>query len=237
MALIGRERFETSIKNAIVNKNALTQADRARIYESAREITRSHRSYTAETGLIVDAAISSIEKTFAGPIPSKAVQSYRQVLLLVAPLVVGIVLGATYTHLVTPAEPEDPRLAKIGRLVEAYYDNVAQVPVAIGFINEVVDEIKKRQKDNLVSLKAISKKMSPLSKLDPDLNERLHSSLSDQTEVVVRADADNLKVLMNWPLCGLIRVSNPDMVDPVRGPAQTIGCPYFGVWTSGAKKW
>lgn len=233
-----QERFETAIKNAIVSRNAITNSDRNKIYQAARNSVRQRESHTAEMLAALDRAISSIEATFERPAPPQTGRSYRRLLFAVALFAVGVAAGGAFEEFADTRETGDARLKKLETLVSAYDDNVAQVPVAMNFLREVIDEIVKRQASDRASLDAISEAMTPLSKFDPELNGRQPTSLPQGTVVMVRANAYNVKVLMNWPLCGVVSVSNPELVDPVRAlPSPTIGCQYFGMWTTGAKRW
>lgn len=233
-----KERFESAIKNAIVSRNAITSSDRNKIYQAARNSVRQRQSHTAEMLAALDQAISAIEATFERPAVSQAGRSYRGLFLALALFAAGGVAGAALDKFANRPETGDARLEKLATLVGAYDDNVADVPVAMDFLREVVDEIVRRQASDRASLDAISREMTPLSKFDPALNGRLPASLPRGTAVMVRANAYNVKVLMNWPLCGVVSVSNPELVDPVRALATpTIGCQYFGLWTTGAKRW
>jgi hypothetical protein len=57
------------------------------------------------------------------------------------------------------------------------------------------------------------------------------------SQVVIRADKNDYKVLFNWTLCGVAQIAASEMVEPVRTRAKTLGCQYFGLWTPGAAKW
>src|SRR5690606_28587264 len=108
---------------------------------------------------------------------------------------------------------------------------------ATRFIRQVVDAIVERQKRDRASFGESAKNFILLSKFDPELAKAAPKGLPPGTLVTLRADATDLKVLMNWTLCGVASISNPEMVDRVRAPQPTIGCSNFGLWTDGAAKW
>jgi hypothetical protein len=112
-----------------------------------------------------------------------------------------------------------------------------QVPVAIAFLNDVADAVLEAQSRDRKKLESASKGFIALGRFDPALAERMPRSLPKGSAVMLRADAFNFKILFNWPLCGAVSISNPAMVDPVRSLPSSIGCPYFGIWTSGANGW
>lgn len=232
-----QQHFTNVINNAIVSRNAVTSVDRNRIYEAARNSVRRQPSHTAAMLSALEAAISSIEATFVRPAPSTLRRKGGPLVAAVALLAVGAVSGAAFARFSFSPKLNDARLEKFETLIHAYDDQVVQVPIALDFLREVIDAIVERQRSNRASLDAISNDLTPLAKFDPDLNGRLPASLPQGTAVLVRANAFNVKVLMNWTLCGAVSVSNPELLDPVRSSSSTIGCPYFGMWTAGARKW
>jgi hypothetical protein len=55
--------------------------------------------------------------------------------------------------------------------------------------------------------------------------------------VVLRANAKDFKILLNWSLCPAASIARPELVDRVRSKPDTLACPYFGVWSQGAANW
>lgn len=189
----------------------------------------------------LEAAIAATEATFTArrsrfalPDRLKALHSATLALL------VGLVVGAgasTYIHANAAAVATEQEAAAMEQWRQALSDSAALMPEATRFIRHVVDAVVERQKTDRAALEANPKWMIPLEKFDPALAEQMPKSLPKGTAVVLRADATNLKVLMNWTLCGVASVTNPELVDRQRASAASIGCPYFGLWTDGAATW
>lgn len=74
-----------------------------------------------------------------------------------------------------------------------------------------------------------------LGDLDPELANLVPQGLP--TTVLVRADGENAKIMMDWRLCGLAQIYRPELLEPRRSAQKRIGCPYIAVWTPGAKDW
>ena len=107
---------------------------------------------------------------------------------------------------------------------------------------------RKLTHDDLVSLRLAScirtkleekasKAYVPVSTLDPNLAKEMPATLPPGSTIIVKVDRKDYKILFNWTLCGAVSIAKPEMVDPVRTKINTIGCPYFGLWTDGAAKW
>ena len=63
------------------------------------------------------------------------------------------------------------------------------------------------------------------------------TTLPPGTAVVLRANAKDFKILLNWSLCPAASIARPELVDRVRSKPGTLACPYFGVWSQGAANW
>jgi len=236
-----RQNFERVIRAAIVKHEAVTGPGRERVYDAARSSLRRRPGNTQEDMAELEAAIAAVEATFAAePTPPRPAGLLKALRVPAAALLAGIALGAGaafYLHSGTAsgmAGPDDKAMEKVR---QAYDDNVGHMPEAMKFIRRVVDAVVERQKKDKASLEENAKKFVPLAKFDPELAKRMPKSLPPGTGIMLRADATNLKVLMNWTLCGVASITNPEMVDRKRNPQPSIGCPFFGLWTNGAADW
>lgn len=236
-----RETFEKAVKDAIVRHSATERSEREKIYNAARSTLRRRSDVSPEDIAELDAAIDAIEVTFS---PKEG----RWALLVLlkgvgvafVALLAGVVLGAgvaSYIHTQSLPTASGGEEASFDELRQIYSDQVALIPEATQYIRQVVDVIVERQKRDRTSMEISAKAFIPLAKFDPEVAKEMPKSLPPGTGILVRADATNLKVLMNWTLCGVASISNPEMVDRKRTPKPTIGCPYFGLWTDGAANW
>lgn len=149
----------------------------------------------------------------------------------------GIALGAGTILFIDAATVPSISVGKVDVLQARYKASLSQATAAVEFLHEVADSVIKAQSGDRKKLDATAKSFVPLAKFDPDLEKRMPASLPKGSAVILRADAFNFKILFNWPLCGTVSVSNPAMVDVVRALPNSIGCPYFGLWTPPAKTW
>lgn len=243
-----RQKFEKAIKDAIAKHAAATPSDRERVYRAARASLGRNPALTRDYLADLEAAIAAIEASYAasGRTPDVSGRGKQQPTARpkawrtpVLALLAGIVLGAgasTYIQ-ADAAAPAGQEAEGLEQLRLAYRSNVSHLPEATAFIRRVTDEIVQRQKTNKSSLEESAKGFIPLAKLDPALAGQMPKSLPAGTAILVRANATDLKVLMNWTLCGVASITNPELVDRKRAPSPAIGCPYFGLWTNGAADW
>lgn len=234
-----RKKFERAIKDAIVKRAATTRSERETIYDAARASLRRRTGPGQEDLAHLDAAIDAIEATFM-PQKRPLFGSDRVRLLRIAAiaLLAGIALGAGVPLYLNAQGAQSGKERKaFGELQQTYRDNVSLMPEATKFIRQVVDAVVERQKRDKASLQASATTFVPLAKFDPELAKQLPRSLPPGTSMMLRADATDLKVLMNWTLCGVASISHPEMVDKKRAPQPSVGCPFFGLWTNGAADW
>lgn len=236
-----RENFERVIRSTIVKRAATERSEREKIYNAARATLRRNSDVSPENIAELDAAIDAIEATFSPKEGRWALfDRLRGAGIGVIALLAGIALGAgisSYIHAQSSPTATGGEAAAFDELKQLYNDQVALMPEATRFIRQVVDAIVERQKRDRASFGESSKNFILLSKFDPELAKAAPKGLPPGTLVTLRADATDLKVLMNWTLCGVASISNPEMVDRVRSPQPTIGCSNFGLWTDGAAKW
>ncbi len=235
------EQYEAAIRRAIAKRRAETPEQREQIYAAARE-SFQRTGKAAEELDALDAAIKSVEDTFSKP-SHKTVRRWTEILSpwMVPAFVAGIAagLGATYALSITPAGTNDIDDAVFAQryFERAYKEQAELMPVAIGFLREVTDAVVARQRTDRASLEKSQKTFISLAALDAQLAKKLPPALPRGTSVIVRANATDFKVLMNWTLCGVAAISNPEMIDKVRTTVTTVGCPYFGLWTTDAARW
>lgn len=230
-----RERIEKIINDAIVANNAQTPVDRARIYDTARAAFRKKAEEgDKETSAILEKVIAEIEGTFAPPALSRWARTYRPILIgFVAGLIAagGAYLVQAQHSLLSASEQ---RFSK--RFDQALIDGAPQLPVAEAFLKELMDKVFARSKTDPAFQKSAASFVA-LATFDPELAKTQPKSLPPGSAVIIRADGKDVKVMLNWPLCGVAQIEKPALLDPVRSKADTIGCPYFGVWTDAAASW
>lgn len=231
------ERFEAAIRNAIAKRRAEAPEQRQQIYQAARaSFQRLARG--AEDAAALDSAIAKIEASFAdNSVQLEKAQKRRHLASAAFLLLAGIAAGAlaaVYTISPSSSAAEEEIGARFSR---QYTSDLQHMPTVIAYLREITDAIVERQRNNRESLDPAKGKLVALSMIDPDLVKKMPESLPRGTQFIVRADQKDLKVLANWTLCGVAMFSNPEMLDPVRSRTDSIGCPFFGMWTSGAVKW
>lgn len=238
---MAQDRFEAALHRAIVKRRAETPEQREQIYAAARESFQRTGRATEELDAL-GAAIKSVEDTFSKP-SRKTAPRWTEILnpwmapVFLAGIAAG--LGATYLLSITPAGTNDIDDAVFAqRHVErTYKENADLMPAAIGYLREVTDAIVARQRNDRATLAKSEKTFVGLATFDAQLAQKIPAALPRGTSVIVRANATDFKVLMNWTLCGVAAISNPEMIDKVRTTVTTVGCPYFGLWTTDAARW
>ena len=234
-----RETLEKAIKDAIVKRAATSRPAREKIYSAARASLRRRPDLAQEDLAQLDAAIEAIEATFMRrERPPPGSERVRPLRIAAIALLAGVALGAGVPlYLNAQGAPSGKEGKAFAELRQTYRNNVSLMPEATKFIRQVVDAVVERQKSDKASLQASATKFIPLAKFNPELAKQLPKSLPPGTSMMLRADATDLKVLMNWTLCGVASISHPEMVDKKRAPQPSVGCPFFGLWTNGAADW
>lgn len=228
--------FEKSLKSAIVKFRAETAADRAKIYAAARtSLERAQYSKPGDADAL-ESAIEKIESSFAERRRPKALGFLHTGNLSAMAFVLGMLAGAAAVAY-WPEQVSENANGPAQQLARSYSKGLPLLPEANAFLQQVVDSIIDRQKGDRSAFAASAKTFVGLAAFDPELARQMPKTLPSGTAIIVRADAYNFKVLMNWTLCGVASISNPDMVDPVRASGMTVGCPFFGLWSTGAAKW
>jgi len=234
------DKIEQAVRKAIDDRGARDPAQRARIYGAARAALGRRPDVDADALARFDALAGRIEAGYA-PKPAETQgrsrlrgtwNAARPWLLFAA----GVLVGAGALLFADAIAVNSAVADKEDMFRRNYEATRAQVPVASEFLHEVADAVIKAQGGDRKRLDA-TKKFVALAKFDPDLAKNIPRTLPKGSAVILKADPFNFKILFNWPLCGTVSISNPDMVDPVRALPNAIGCPYFGLWTSGASRW
>lgn len=237
---MSQEQYEAAIRRAIAKNHAETPEARERVYAAARESFQRSGKSDAELKAL-DAAMQAVEDSFSKP--SQQTKRLRAGLSawMVPTFAAGLAVGIGAAYALSDSSPNTVAMndaAFSQRYFErAYKEHADQMPVAIGYLREVTEAIVARQNNDRPSLVKSEKTFISLAGFDAQLAKKLPPSLPPGTSVIVRASATDFKVLMNWTLCGIASISNPEMVDKVRSKVATIGCPYFGMWTSSAATW
>ncbi len=194
--------IEAILRRNIAEKQLSDFEGRGRLYKSARKAAarRNDEAFTQRLEL----AISAIEQSFE----PKRQFSIRMPLILLATLLLGIAAGSAATMMIVkPTSLTSGKADMATKLMITYHEQKALLPVADRFLQKIVDAIIERQRSDRKSLGASSKSFIGLAKFDPKLNSELPKSLPPETNVVLRADTQDFKILMNWPLCGIAKLS------------------------------
>lgn len=237
-----QEKHAQAIRKAIADRNAQTPEDRERIYAAARAAFGRNGNGGPAATAALDSTINAIEASYAPkPMPEPASSAQRGKWKTYLPaLAVGAVLGVAGAVLLIPkplpALPQDEKALAV--LEHKYASALPQIPIAVDYLNKVSDAVIALQKKDRAGLEAkASKRFVALRVLDPVLAKQVPASLPAGSSVIVRADGFNFKILFNWTLCGAVQLARPELIDHVRDKINGIGCPYFGLWTSGAANW
>lgn len=226
-------RFERSLRSAIVKFQAKTAEDRTKIYTAARNTLNQAQDRGPRDSEALEAAITDVEASFAVPREATAARRWRAGMVPAATFALGILIGATLVAYQPVENVEGPAQ----QFAQDYQKGAPLLPDANDFLRQIVDSIIDKQKQDRSAFAASAKTFISLAKFDPDLAAQMPKTLPSGTAVIVRADAFDFKVLMNWTLCGVASIAAPEMIDPVRSSGMIVGCPFFGIWSGNAAKW
>jgi hypothetical protein len=237
-----QEKHAQAIRKAIADRNAQSAAEREKIYAAARAAVGRNGNGGPAAMALLDSTISTIEASFAPKaVASAGTGGWRGKWTWHLPaLGIGLFLGAMATALVMPNDlPAMPKSEKAAVVLENKYETaLPQVPIAVDFLNKVSDAVIAMQKSDRAGLEAkASKAFVSLAALDPELAKQMPAALPVGSAVIVRADRSDFKILFNWTLCGAVQIARPEMIDHVRDRVNGLGCPYFGLWTTGGANW
>lgn len=249
-----QERFARAIGKAVADRNAHSLAERETIYAAARAALARKAVDRPDASAALEAAIAAVEAAQPSPPaapeeapapapgpaaaapPARIGPRLRQFLAFGAGAVLGALAVAVATAIVAASGPDTN---DAGKLLEARYrKTLPQIPVAVEFLHKVSDAVIDMQKKDRAGLEAkAGKNFIGLAALSPDLVRQMPKTLPPGSAVIVKADGFDFKVLFNWTLCGAVGIAKPEMVDRVRSKADVVGCPNFGIWTTGAAGW
>jgi hypothetical protein len=236
-----QEKITQTIRKMIADRNAGSAAEREKIYAAARSAIDRTSSRDPAAMMELEAAIGTIESSYM-PEPERSASPGRPNSLRrhLAAVVIDVILGAAVAAVVVAVAL--PLLTSDGKAIDKlkyqYEETLPLVPVAVDALHKVSAMVIRMQKDDPVGLEdKASKGYVSWSVLDPELAKKMPTSVPPGSAIIVKADRKDYKILFNWTLCGAVSITKPEMVDPVRTKINTIGCPYFGLWTDGAAKW
>jgi hypothetical protein len=232
---VDREKMRQTIRKVLEDRGGNSLGERTEIYSAARTSVRKATNDEPAIMAELDQTIDEIEASYKTK--PKIGSSRRGVGLSL--LAAGVVVGGAAAAGIMVAgfhfRPPSPIAAKLKR---QYHATAPLVPAAVDYLHKVVDAVAAMQKNDPTALEAeAAKRFVSVASLDPALWKQFPKSMPPGSRVVVKADKNDYKVLFNWTLCGAAQITVPAMVEPVRTRAKTLGCPYFGLWTSGAAKW
>jgi len=227
-----QDKFEAAIKNAIVRRRADTAGERDTIYRAARVRLPPGRDDYAKA---LEQVIAKIEASFTRPTTLWQRIRQRAWFTPLAWLAVGAALGwAGNQFLFSKSNAAGPETAKLARF---YEESLPLLPVAEAFNRKVLDAVIDRQRSDPKWFETKKQNFIGINEFDDELTKSIPASLPAGTWIVLRADERDVKVLMQGPLCGIVQIARPELLDPVRSRADRFGCQNFGVWTDAAADW
>lgn len=122
------------------------------------------------------------------------------------------------------------------KLDRQFLSDHAAIPIANSYLMKVVKSVTDMQSQDAVRLEKIAgKRFVSLKEIDPALDKARPKQLGKYSSVIVRADRNAYKVLLNWRLCTAAKWAMPKLIDPVRG---TDGdhCSHFGYWNAAGER-
>lgn len=108
--------------------------------------------------------------------------------------------------------------------------------IANEYLVKVTDRVKEMQvakPDELA--KVAGKNFVSLAKIDQALFKARPKALTDSENIIIRADKNAYKILMNSNLCTVIAIDNPKLIDLKRYNKKRT-CMYFGYWNKAGSK-
>lgn len=110
------------------------------------------------------------------------------------------------------------------------------IPIANDYLIAAANSVRQMQSSNPAKLeKLASKNFVSLQEINPELHKVQPKQLGKYTTVIVKADRNAYKVLMNWPLCSAAKSIYPQLVDPVR-TSDGNHCSFFGYWNDAGEQ-
>lgn len=171
------------------------------------------------------------------PNPRRASSRSQLAIGALAGIVIATLLGWLMATMGLLGSSVDPAQAARSEIVERGLA-AADAPLrdAVAFLDQVRDEVVKRQKQDPAALEKLAgTKYIGLAAFDPELQKALPKTLPKGSAMLLRANKSSYKILLNWPLCPAVKFLRPDLVDPVRD-LPGLSCAMFGVWNApGAK--
>jgi hypothetical protein len=240
---VNREKLEQTLRKVIEDRSARSLGERSEVYSAARSSVRKATNDEPAVLADVDEVIEEVEASFTPAQPvaeDKAGRPRRGAAPVISALAGGAILGGLATAAVLVLglqfKPRDPVAAK---LMQQYEATAPLLPAAVDYLHKIADAVVEMQKNDPAALEAkdSSSRFVGLGTFDPALAKQFPRSMPPGSSIVIRANRKDYKVLFSWTLCGAARFTKPEMVDPVRSRADTLGCSNFGLWTPGAAKW
>ncbi|MGU3576412.1 hypothetical protein ACLBWZ_12795 [Brucellaceae bacterium C25G] len=108
--------------------------------------------------------------------------------------------------------------------------------LANDYLAQATDKIKDIQARNPDELTKIAgEKFVSLQTIDAELFKARPKGLAWSENIIVQADQNAYKVLMNSNLCSVVAIDKPELIDPKRKPKNRT-CMYFGYWNKAGEK-
>jgi hypothetical protein len=238
---VNREKMGQAIRKIIEDRNATSFAERTEVYSAARASLRKATNDEPAIMAELDQVIGEVEASHG---PEREIKddggarrggARRLPWAAAAGLILGGAAAAAVMVFGFHFRPQSPVAAT---LMRQYKATVPLIPAAVDYLHKVAERIVEMQKNDPAGLEAkASTRFIRSVGLDPELAKKFPPSMPPGSDVVLRADRNDYKILFSWTLCGAVRLARPELVDSIRSRADVIGCPYFGLWTPGAAKW
>ncbi|MGN6468171.1 MAG: hypothetical protein ACTHLC_01150 [Rhizobiaceae bacterium] len=228
-----------AIRKIIEDRNATSFAERTEVYSAARASLRKATNDEPAIMAELDQVIDEVEASHG---PEREIKDdgargggARRLPWAAAGVILGGAAAAAVMVFGFHFRPQSPVAAT---LMRQYKATVPLIPAAVDYLHKVAERIVEMQKNDPAGLEAkASTRFIRSVGLDPELAKKFPPSMPPGSDVVLRADRNDYKILFSWTLCGAVRLARPELVDSMRSRADVIGCPYFGLWTPGAAKW
>lgn len=108
--------------------------------------------------------------------------------------------------------------------------------LANDYLVQATDKIKEMQVSSPDELTKIAgEKFVSLKLIDEELFKARPRGLAGSENIIVQADKNAFKVLMNSNLCSVVAIDKQELVDPKRKP-KIRTCMYFGYWNKAGEK-
>ncbi|MCB1418014.1 MAG: dTDP-4-dehydrorhamnose reductase [Notoacmeibacter sp.] len=156
---------------------------------------------------------------------------------LLSGLAVGVIAGAGLMWLAGSAGVFGAAPKSGPGVIIVPEDRLAVMQEALKDWREALDAAEKRFKDNNFGQAATDDRWRPLQAVYRDLFDAIPAKSRAGVSMILRRGKDGgYKMLVQGPLCNIVKATDPGMVDPVRDKPYPEICWHFGVWDKEGQK-